>query len=61
MAQLVNLYLFRAPAEVDSKTKTAFSDVAKNHKLFADIVEATRPAHTYTLTIKGTEVAVDED
>ena len=60
VAQLVNFYLFRAPAEVNSKTKTAFSDVYKNHKLFADIVEATRPAHTYTLTLDGKEVAIDD-
>ena len=60
VAQLVNFYLFRAPAEVTSKTKSGFSDVKKNHKLFADIIEATRDAHTYTLTLNGTEVAVDD-
>lgn len=60
VAQLVNFYLFRAPAEVSSKTKSGFSDVSKNHKLFADIVEATREAHTYSFTLEGTEVAVDD-
>ena len=60
VAQLVNFYLFRAPAEVDSKTKSGFSDVNKKHKLFADIIEATRDAHTYTLTLDGTEIAVDD-
>jgi len=57
VAQLVNYYLLRAPAE---NGKTSFSDVAKNHKLFADIVEATRPAHSFTLTSEGTEVAVKD-
>ncbi len=57
VAQLVNLYLLRAPAEVTSKTKTGFSDVNKNHKLFADIVEATREAHTYYITDETTEEA----
>ena len=54
VAQLVNFYLLRAPAE-DVKT-TQFSDVSKNHKLFGDIVEATREAHTYYLTTEGTEI-----
>jgi len=58
VAQLVNFYLLRAPAE---SGKTQFSDVAKNHKLFADILEATRPAHTYYLTSEGTEVAEYDD
>ena len=60
VAQLVNFYLFRAPAEVTSKTKSGFSDVNSKHKLFADIIEATRAAHTYTLTVEGTEVAVED-
>ncbi len=60
VAQLVNFYLFRAPAEVSSKTKSGFSDVTKSHKLFADIIEATRDAHTYTLTVEGKEVAIDD-
>ena len=54
VAQLVNFYLLRAPAE-DVKT-TQFSDVNKNHKLFGDIVEATRESHTYYLTTEGTEI-----
>ena len=54
VTQLVNFYLLRAPAE-DVKT-TQFSDVNKNHKLFGDIVEATREAHTYYLTTEGTEI-----
>ena len=58
VAQLVNFYLLRAPADGG---KTQFSDVAKNHKLFADILEATRPAHTYYLTSEGTEVAEYDD
>ena len=61
VAQLVNFYLLRAPADVSSSTKTRFSDVAKKHKLFADIVEATRPEHNYTITLEGYEVDVDVD
>ena len=57
VAQLVNFYLLRAPADVTSKTKTDFSDVNKSHKLFADIVEATREAHTYFITDETTEEA----
>ncbi len=57
VAQLVNFYLLRAPADVTSKTKTEFSDVSKNHKLFADIVEATREEHTYYITDETTEEA----
>lgn len=60
VAQLVNFFLLRAPAEVNSKTTTAFSDLTvngKKHKLFADIVEATRPAHDFTITEDGTEIA----
>lgn len=60
VAQLVNFYLFRAPAKVSSKTKSGFSDVTKSHKLFADIIEATRAAHSYTLTVEGIEVAIDD-
>ena len=56
VAQLINFFLLRAPAE---SGKTTFSDVAKNHKLFADILEATRPVHSFTLTHEGTEVVVD--
>ena len=58
VAQLVNFYLLRAPA--DDVKKTQFSDVNKNHKLFGDIVEATRPAHTYFLTTEGTEIAEED-
>lgn len=57
VAQLVNFFLLRAPAEVSSKTTTAFSDVNRKHDLFADIVEATRPAHDFTITEDGTEIA----
>lgn len=57
VAQLVNFFLLRAPAEVNSKTTTAFSDVNKKHDLFADIVEATRAAHDFTITEDGTEIA----
>lgn len=56
VAQLVNFYLLRAPAEVTSSTKTQFSDVSKKHDLFADIVEATREGHTYSITQEGYEV-----
>ncbi|MBR3281452.1 MAG: S-layer homology domain-containing protein [Clostridia bacterium] len=57
VAQLVNFFLFRAPAE---EGKVQFSDVSKNHKLYRDILEATMPAHSYTLTHEGTEVRVDD-
>ena len=61
VAQLVNFYLMRAPADVSSSTKTQFSDVSKRHDLFADIVEATRDEHTYTITEDGYEEEYDED
>lgn len=57
VAQLVNFFLLRAPAEVTSRTSTQFSDVSKKHDLFADIVEATRKAHDFTITEDGTEIA----
>lgn len=57
VAQLVNFFLLRAPAEVNSRTNTAFSDVSRKHELFADIVEATRKAHDFTITEDGTEIA----
>ena len=57
VAQLVNFFLLRAPADVTSRTTTAFSDVNKRHELFADIVEATRKAHDFTITEDGTEIA----
>lgn len=55
VAQLVNFYLLRAPAAVTSSTKTQFPDVSKRHELFADIVEATRPSHKFSITEDGTE------
>ena len=55
VAQLVNFYLMRAPAEVTSSTRTQFPDLSRRHKLFADIVEATRDSHTYSITEDGTE------
>ena len=57
VAQLVNFYLLRAPQE---EGRVKFSDVSRNHKLYADILEATMPAHNYTLTHEGTEVAIDD-
>ena len=59
VAQLVNFYLLRAPAAVTRSTQTKFSDVSRNHKLFADIVEATRSAHNWSLTDEGTEQRED--
>jgi len=59
VAQLVNFYLLRAPAAVTRSTTTKFSDVSRNHKLFADIVEATRPTHNWSLTEEGTEKKED--
>ena len=59
MSPLVNLYLFRAPAEINSKTVSKFEDVTKKHKLFADIIEATRDVHTYKFTLDGTELIED--
>ncbi len=55
VAQLVNFYLLRAPAVVTKSTTTKFSDVSRSHKLFGDIVEATRPTHNWSLTEDGTE------
>lgn len=58
VAQLVNFYLLRAPASVNSKTKSGFEDVSKKHDLFADIIEATRDAHTFSMNEDdGTENA----
>ncbi len=58
VAQLVNFYLLRAPAYVTSKTKSGFDDVSKKHELFADIIEATREAHTFSMVEdEGTERA----
>lgn len=58
VAQLVNLYLLRAPASVTSKTKSGFDDVSKKHDLFADIIEATRDDHTFSMNEDdGTENA----
>ena len=57
VAQLVNFYLLRAPAKVTASTKTQFPDVNRSHKLFADIVEATRESHNYSITEEGKEVA----
>ena len=57
VAQLINFYLLRAPAEVTSKTKTGFSDVSRKHELIGDIIEATRRTHTFEMTDDGTEIA----
>ena len=58
VAQLVNFYLLRAPASVNSKTKSGFDDVTKKHDLFADIIEATRDDHTFSMNEDdGTENA----
>lgn len=58
VAQLVNFYLLRAPATVTSKTNSGFSDVTRRHTLFADIIEATRDTHTFSIdSSDGTERA----
>lgn len=56
VAQLINFYLLRAPADVTSKTKTGFSDVSRKHDLVGDIIEATRESHTFSITTDVTEV-----
>lgn len=56
VAQLVNFYLLRAPADVTSSTKSGFPDVNKKHDLFADIIEATRKAHSYSYAEDGHEI-----
>ena len=56
VAQLVNLYLLRAPAYTTKSTRVKFPDVSRNHPLFADIVEATRDSHTWSLNEDGEEV-----
>jgi len=56
VAQLVNFYLLRAPADVTSSTKSGFPDVNKRHKLFTDIIEATRKTHSYSYAEDGYEV-----
>ena len=55
VAQLCNFYLFRAPAKVSINTTTNFEDVTNSHKLFGDIIEATRPEHQYMVTDDGKE------
>ena len=58
VAQLVNFYLLRAPAEVTSKTDIDFSDVSRKHDLIGDIIEATRDSHNYKINEDdGTEIA----
>lgn len=56
VAQLINFYLLRAPAEVTNRTKTGFSDVTRRHDLVGDIIEATRATHTFSITEEATEV-----
>lgn len=56
VAQLCNMFLLRAPAYVTKSTTTKFPDVSRKHPLFADIVEATRPSHTWSLNEDGEEV-----
>ena len=55
VAQLINFYAFRAPAKITSSTKVQFSDVSKSHELFADIIEATRDTHSFSITEEGLE------
>ena len=55
VAQLCNFYQFRAPVRVTSSTKTSFSDVSRNHKLYGDIVEATRATHDVYVDEEGRE------
>ena len=58
VAQLCNFFLFRAPARVTLLTEINFQDVDKTHALIADIVEATRSAHHYTVSEAGRETIV---
>ncbi len=55
VAQLCNFYLFRAPAKVTTSTTIDFDDVTGSHRLFGDIVEATREEHEYMVTSDGKE------
>jgi len=55
VAQLVNYYLLRAPADTSTNTYTGFSDVAISHKLIGDIMEATRNVHQCRITVNGKE------
>lgn len=57
VTQLINYYLLRTPANVTSYTRSGFTDVTKSHKLFGDIVEATREAHYYEYTDDFEEIA----
>ena len=56
VAQLVNAYLLRAPADVTTRTMIQFTDVSRRHALIGDIIEATRDAHTFSVTTDATEV-----
>jgi hypothetical protein len=57
VAQLCNMYLLRAPVKDDGRIELPFEDVDSSHKLFGDIVEATRPTHNdFRLTEKAYEI-----
>jgi len=56
VTQLVNYYLLRAPAQVNSNTYIGFSDVSRSHKLAGDIVEATRNTHLFQINSNANEI-----
>jgi hypothetical protein len=60
VAQLCNFFLFRAPAKVTLLTETNFSDVVKTHTLIADIIEATREEHRYSVAENGREIIINK-
>jgi len=49
VTELVNLYLFRVPVKSSSSITSEFPDVNSRHRLFGDIIEATRKSHTFKL------------
>ncbi|MBR6253305.1 MAG: S-layer homology domain-containing protein [Clostridia bacterium] len=57
VAQLCNMYLLRAPVKDDGTIVLPFNDVDSSHKLWGDIIEATRQSHNdFRLTEDAYEI-----
>lgn len=57
VTQLVNYYLLRTPASTSSSTRSNFIDVSRTHKLYGDIIEATRESHLFEYNDELEEIA----
>lgn len=55
VAQLMNLYQFRAPAALKYAYQINFKDLQITHELFGDLLEATREKHTCSYSNIGME------